>query len=227
MLQLFQGRAASFNNGAWPKDAIVDGLRNRFDGVSHLGDDRGFSLYGVNDRDLNFVVALVEVYGAPDQVVEIGFLSRFVGFDVHQHDVELINRNLHISVSALERGDLLLVGGVAAEGAFDATAFSILLDAWKRDVMIVLQTLQGGLAMMSAFTGARAEKIRAFAENRAPDATQEQAGSATARTDLFKAFFGDGAKRSFCTACEGRGRVGFVSRRCTQCEGRGLVSAPR
>ncbi len=222
MLKFFQGRNAAATSGAWPKEAIVEGLRNRFDGVSHLGDDRGFSLYGVNDHELNFVVALVEVHGAPDQVVEIGFLSRFVGFDVHQHDVELINRNLHISVSALERGDLILVGGVAAEGAFDATSFSLLLDTWKRDVMIVLQTLQGGLAMMSAFTGARAEKVRAFAENRAPGNS-----GASAPADLFRAYFGDGAKRALCTACEGRGRLGFVARRCADCDGRGLVRAAR
>ena len=31
-----------------------------------------------------FIVAMVDVHGAPDQVTEVGFLTRFVGFEVTQ-----------------------------------------------------------------------------------------------------------------------------------------------
>ncbi len=222
MFSMFSGAKASAASGAWPKSAIVDALEDRYGQVSHLQDDAGFSLYGINDGKLNFIVALVEVHGAPDQVTEVGFLTRFSGFEVHQHDIEFINRNLHISVCGLEGGDLYLVGGVQAAGAFNPTSFGMILESWKRDIYMVLQSLSGGASLLSAFPGGVSDAARRFATNMAPTTSDEKAAPPK---DLFKAFFGDGARKSLCLDCEGRGKQGFIARRCETCGGDGLVSA--
>jgi len=224
MFSLFSGARATASAGAWPKSAVVASLEERYHQVTHLKDDAGFSLYGVSENSLNFVVALVEVHGAPDQVTEVGFLTRFSGFDIHQHDVEFINRNLHISVCGMENGDLFLVGGVQAAGMFNPSSFAMILEAWKRDIMMVLQSLSGGASMLSAFPAARSEAVQKFATNNAPSSPDAAGGSSK---DLFQAFFGAGARKALCTTCEGRGKQGFIARPCETCGGDGLISAPR
>ena len=221
MFSFFGGSETRMAAGAWPKAAIVQVLEARYDSVSHLGDDEGFTLYGINDHGLNFIVAMVEVHGAPDQVTEVGFLTRFVGFEVNQAMVELINRNLHISVSGIENGDLYLIGGVHATGSFDATSFTLVLEAWKRDVMMAMHTLSGGTSISAAFPAARLDAVQKFAVNKAPEASEgEKAGVSP---DLFKSYFGSEVRKALCNTCEGRGKRGFIAKTCEDCDGAGFV----
>ena len=225
MFSFFGGSSTQMAAGAWPKAEIVKVLEARYDTVSHLGDDDGFSLYGVNDNGLNFIVAMVDVHGAPEQVTEVGFLTRFVGFEVNQSIVESINRNLHISVSGIENGDLYLIGGVHAEGSFDATSFTLILEAWRRDVMVTMHALSGGVSIAAAFPAARLEKVQKFAVNKAPEAPE--GGKAGVAPDLFKSFFGSSPRKALCNTCEGRGKRGFIAKTCEDCDGAGFVKEGR
>lgn len=225
MRRFFNNSKQTAHQGGWPKLAIIAVLQERYASVAHLRDDEGFSLYGINDAELNFVMALVEMHNAPDQVVEVGFLTRFVGFDVHQQDAEFINRNLHISVAGLENGELFVVGGVEAMGLFDAGAFGLVLEAWKRDLMIVIHALQGGASMLSATPIGRAFKSATkFATNEAPT---KMADEADGMSDLIGAYFGGGSAKSLCTDCNGRGKQGFIARTCASCDGVGMVKSSR
>ena len=227
MFSFSGGSKAQMASGVWSKAAIVSVLEARYENVGHLGDDDGFSLYGINDNGLNFIVAMVEVHGAPDQVTEVGFLTRFVGFSLDQSAVEFINRNLHISVAGIEGGDLFLVGGVQAAGNFDPTAFSMVLEAWKRDVMVTLHAISGGASISAAFPAARLEKARSFAVNYAPkEMGPDSAGNGEGH-DLLKSYFGDKPRQSLCGTCEGRGKRGLIARVCHDCDGVGFVKKAR
>jgi len=155
-------------------------------------------------------------------VTEVGFLTRFVGFEVDQAAVEFINRNLHISVSGIENGDLYLIGGVHAAGSFDPTSFTLVLEAWKRDVMVAMHALSGGASIAAAFPAARLEKVRKFAVNNAPNPEESAPGP-----DLFVQYFGKTPIKALCNTCEGRGKRGFIARACQDCDGVGFVKKGR
>lgn len=219
---MFKGLLARFQaadtSGAWPKARIVDQLRRQYESVDLLGEDQGFVLYGISDRGVNFIVALVEAQAGA--VNEIGFLARFVGFSVDAASVEYINRNLHLSVAGIEEeGDLYLLAGVEAAGAYDDGMFQLILEAWKRDMLLVLHTLSGKASFAAAFPAARSGLARKFAVNRAP-LTEEGAAP-----DLLKAYFGDVPVKSVCGECGGRGRRGVIARRCDACDGAGFTGA--
>ena len=153
--------------GVWPRRAIVDVLEQRYAEVEDLGEHQGFALYGVTENQIRFVVVLVPANGAPDMIGEVGFLARFVGFTLTDPGRDAVNRNLHISV--LEEGgegDLLLIGGIKASGAFQAASFSLVLDAWRRDIIIALQGIEGTSAP-TAFAAAQLEEVRSYASNAA------------------------------------------------------------
>ncbi|MEO0880157.1 MAG: hypothetical protein AAFY22_10650 [Pseudomonadota bacterium] len=226
MISIFSGRKA-LSSSAWPKSAIVDALGVRYDGLEHLGDDEGFALYQATDGKLNFVVALVEVNGAPDQIAEIGFLARFVGFNATQSASEFINRNAHIATSGLASGgDLYLIAGVQAAGRFDAASFTLILEAWKRDLMLAIHALSGGQAA-PAHPIAGLEKARLSAVNTAPQRDGAPARGGRPLMDAFSYFFGDDRRMAVCTECDGRGKRGLVARKCAACEGEGLVKMTR
>ena len=209
------------SEGAWPKATIVEALKARFDDVSHLQDEQGFALYGVTDGRLNFVAALVEAFGAPDHVVEVGFLARFVGFPVDDSTIDFINRNLNLAISGRdEQGALFLIAGVQAAGTFDAAAFSMILEAWNRDLQMAVHALSGGASIAAAFPAMASERALAFAANAAP------APASDGRTpDVFSAFFDKSPRQALCPSCEGRGRRGFIAQICEQCDGKGLIVA--
>lgn len=203
--------------GAWPQAKIVDVLKRRYQKLERLGDQQGFTLFGVSDNGVNFVVALIEGPN-PGSVAEIGFLARFVGFRADASAIERINRNLHLSVASLEgEGDLYLLAGIEAAGAFDEKTFALVLDAWRRDLMLVLHALSGTTSMAAAFPMAQAEDARSFSINLPPK------NSAGDGADLLKAFMGSGAPQVVCKDCGGRGRRGLIARTCDCCDGAGFT----
>ena len=214
--KLFQRYAAAGGSGPWPLAGIVAAVKKHFEKVEHLGDEEGFSLYGVSDRGVNFVVAIVR--SAPERVSEVAFLARFVGFPVDAVAVEAMNRNLHLSVASLEEGgDLYLLAGVEAAGAFSEAGFTEVLAAWRRDLMIVLAALSGRGSVAAAFPAARLETAKRFAENRNPG------GAEAATGDLLKAYLASGPSFAVCGDCGGRGRRGLVAKTCAPCAGSGFV----
>lgn len=206
----------------WPKSRILAALRRRYGAVEDIGDDNGLSLYGVADGDISFAVALILSDVARDRVVEVGFLARFTGFAINATWLEALNRNLHISVAAFHAdGDLYLIGGITAAGEFNDGSFALVLEAWKRDLLVILHAMSPGSSYLDAFPVARSEAARRFALNRAP---KSQDGA----RDLF-ADFAAGAYRmtSLCPSCGGRGRIGIIARACEDCDGVGFQSRPR
>jgi hypothetical protein len=226
MLSSFFSKARTrLTDGLWPKDQVVGAVKSRYGSVEHLGDENQFCLYGVTDGDIRFVVVMVAAEGAADMVSEVGFLARFSGFAISNTQIEGMNRNLHISVATSEGdGDVYLIGGVAAAGEFSDSTFGLVLEAWKRDLMIVLHGLSGGASFAAAFPASRLESVRKFALNIAPEpATEGEPGR-----DLFAAFAG-GAHRekAVCGVCGGRGKTGFIARTCGDCDGSGFVAGRR
>jgi len=144
----------------WPVEEVAAALRARFADLEHLGDEAGYRLYGVEDRGVRFAVVLVLAGGAGDEVGEVGFLARFTGYQLTDAGLAAINRNLHLSVASYDpSGDIFVIGGVQAGGPFNAAAFSLVIDSWRRDLAIALQGLDGG-AIVEAFPAAQFDQVR-------------------------------------------------------------------
>jgi hypothetical protein len=200
----------------WPKGKVVAALRSRYPAIEDLGEEEGFRLYGVSDGEVRFVVALILIDGNAERVAEIGFLARFSGFALSNAQLDAVNRNLHISVATFHSdGDLYLLGGVAAAGDFNDGTFGLILQAWKRDVLIVLHGISSA-SFVEAFPVARSDAALRFATNRA---TGDPAA-------LFQSFAG-AARLAVCNDCNGRGRTGFIASACLACSGAGFVSRGR
>ncbi len=222
MFRGFTGRGASRFAGdgsVWPADRVLEQLRARYGAIEHLGDERNASMYGVVDAGVRFVAVLVKVAGRADAVSEIGFVARFTGYGFTHASAELLNRNLHISVAALDGDDdVYIVGGFLPSGAFSETTFGLMLDAWRRDLGIALQAITGAPGAAASMPGAASPSVRAFAENRA----KVEGGAA----DPVAAFFGARAGTvTVCQACDGRGRTGLIARTCKVCGGSGIAFA--
>lgn len=200
----------------WPRKRVVEALRSRYPAIDDLGEENGLSLYGVSEGEIRFVVALILIEGAKDKVAEIGFLARFSGFALSNSQLESLNRNLHISVATFHNdGDLYVIGGVAASGAFSEGSFSLILEAWKRDLLVILHGISSA-SFLEVFPAAQSEVALRFATN-----------SAGSRPEaVLRTFVGARHQRP-CDACGGRGRTGFVARTCHPCSGSGFVPARR
>lgn len=218
----FGGTKRSFAAGAWPQAKIVEILSGRYETVEHLGEDDNIALYGVMDHGVTFVVGMAKAPGQAGGVTELGFFARFVGFGPSGATIETINRNLHIAVASLEEdGDLFLLAGIEAAGAFDEGTFTLVLEAWRRDITIVLHALSGQGSMAEAFAFAGRIDAKIFATNRAPESASGE------RVDILKAFLGARSAKALCHDCGGRGRRGLIARTCEACGGAGLVAERR
>ncbi len=218
---MFFGKSASrgLTDGLWPKSKVIAALKKRYSAIDDLGEEGGFAIYGVTDGDVRFAVIMAMVEGAADKVTEVGFLARFSGFNLSQSQLDSVNRNLHLSVAAFHTdGDLYLIGGVAASGAFNEGTFMLVLEAWRRDLLVILQSMSLSHTLAETHPAARLETVLRFATNTAPQT----------RDDLFAAYAG-GLRRSMasCGACGGRGKSGFLARHCAQCDGSGFVAVRR
>ena len=219
----FQKRSAAGQpQGVWPRAKIIAALKRRYPAVDDLGEESGFAVYGITDGDIRFAVVMAMVEGVKDKVAEVGFIARFSGFNFTQPQLESVNRNLHISVAAFHTdGDLYLIGGVSASGDFNEGTFTLILEAWKRDLLVILQSFSLSQSLAAAHPAARLDAVLKFATNRAPE-------TAEAGASLFAAYAG-GAHRAMaaCGGCGGRGKTGFLARHCEDCDGSGFVRARR
>lgn len=199
----------------WPRNRIVTALRNRYRQIDDLGEEDGLSLFGVSEGEVRFVVALILVKGAKDKVGEVGFLARFSGFALSNAQLDSLNRNLHISVATFHNdGDLYVIGGVAAAGEFSDGSFSLILEAWKRDLLVILHGISSA-SFIDAFPAARSATALNFATNKAVSSPES----------LLRSFAGAGRQR-LCPTCGGRGRMGLLSRSCDACKGGGFLKRP-
>jgi hypothetical protein len=214
MFRIFSGAAAQ----GWPRDKVVGALETQYGNLDKLGEEGPLSVYGVQENGVNFVVAIMETGPGSGRIAELGFLARFVGFDLDSRLVETINRSLHISVASIESGgDLFLMAGLQPAGAFDHGQLNLMLESWRRDLMVTLHGLSNQMSFASAFPAARLEAARNFAVNVAP------APSAGMPVDLLASYLGAKAMREVCGECSGRGKRGFIARMCGECEGSGFV----
>jgi hypothetical protein len=218
MFRRFSGGA---REAAWPLDKVVAALEAQYGSIRLLGEDGPLSAYGVQHNGVNFIVALRETVEGSGKLAELGFLARFVGFPVSEPMVEALNRNLHISFASLEAsGELFLMAGLEVVGGFDHGQLALMLESWKRDLMMTLSRISGdGMSMADAFPAARLEAAREFALNAAPAPVDGKP------VDMLASFLGAGAKRSVCGDCGGRGKRGFIARLCDACDGAGFVNA--
>lgn len=218
MFRRFSGGA---REAAWPVDKVVSALEAQYGAIRLLGEDGPISAYGVQHNGVNFIIALRETAQSSGKLAELGFLARFVGFPVSEPVVESLNRNLHIAFASIEaNGDLFLMAGLEVAGAFDQAQLVLMLESWKRDLMMTLSRISGdGLSMADAFPAARLEAAREFAINAAPAPVDGKP------VDLLSSFLGAGAKRAVCGDCGGRGKRGFIARMCGACDGSGFVNA--
>lgn len=214
MFRMFSGA----DSQAWPRDKVVGALETKYGKLEKLGEDGPLSVYGVQDSGVNFVVAIMETAAGSGRIAEMGFLARFVGFEIDSRLVETINRSLHISVASIESGgDLFLMAGLQPAGAFDHGQFTMMLESWRRDLMVTLHGLSNQMSFASAFPAAKLEAARNFAVNVAP------APAAGMPVDLLASYLGAKAMREVCGECSGRGKRGFIARMCGVCEGSGFV----
>ncbi len=218
MFQLFNGSARS-DAAEWPLSKVTAALEAQFGVLDVLGEDGPLKVFGVQDHGVNFVVALMQTGPGSGKVAELGFLARFVGFTVDLRMIEAINRNLHISMASLEGADLFLMAGLEVAGAFDQGQFRLIMEEWRRDLMVTLHGISGdGASMAAAFPAARMEAARSFAMNVAPAPTDDRP------VDMLASFLGANIKKALCPDCGGRGKRGLIARICAQCDGVGFVT---
>ncbi len=208
---------------SWPVAKIVAALEAQYGAVEQLGEDGPLKVYGVQDHGLNFVVALLQSAPGSNQAVEIGFLARFVGFPVDAQLVENLNRNMHISIASLEGTDLFLMAGVQILGAYDEAKFMLLLEAWRRDLMMTMHGLSGESASFAAaFPAAKMKEAVSFATNAMPDRPDFNP------SEMLSNFLGaQAASKAICDDCHGRGKRGLIARMCDACDGTGFVTRRR
>jgi hypothetical protein len=224
MFKMFSGGEKD-NEGAWPLSKIFGDLKRKYGTAKELAEDGPIKVYGVEDNGVNFVVAVMQTAPGSGNVVELGFFARFIDYPVDARQVEGINRNLHISVASMEGADLFLMAGLQVTGVYDQNQFFMILEAWRRDLMVTLHSISGDQASMAdAFPAAKLEAARSFAANIAPDAN----ASGAAPIDMLSRFLGaKDAAKTFCGSCNGRGKRGFIARTCADCDGSGFVEPKR
>ncbi len=215
---MFKKFSGGGSDGSWPLSKIVAALKNQYGAADVLGEDGPLKVYGIQDNGINFVVALMQSAPGSGKVVELGFLARFVGFPVDARMIEGLNRNLHISVAVLEGPDLFLMAGLQVTGAFDQGQFALILEAWRRDLMVIMHGISGQQSSMAAaFPVAKIAAARDFATNAAP----KTAGGEP--IDILSSFLGGNVSKVICDNCGGRGKRGFIARVCDECEGTGFA----
>ncbi|WP_411820489.1 hypothetical protein ABFZ85_03865 [Hyphococcus formosus] len=213
-------RFSGGESGGWPLSKVVGVLEDQFGALDLLGEDGPLKVYGIQENGVNFVVALMQSEAGSGLVEEYGFLARFVGFSVTEQLLDSLNRNLHVSMVAIEAGDLFLMASMRASGKFDPGQFKVHLESWRRDLMMTLYELSDAYPSMAvAFPAAKLESARDFAVNVAPAPTEDRP------VDLLASYLGARSKKAICLECNGRGKRGFIASTCRNCDGTGLTNA--
>lgn len=193
----------------WPAMGIVAVVRKRFHSqVDYLGEVEDFSLYGVHDNGLNFVVALYHMPKKQALVTEIALLASFLDYHFEAAIADRINRNLHIGEAIIDGEDLFLAARIAPKGKFNSGAFSVMIDTWRHDLLVTLRAVheshdrKPGAAKASP---ALPMPSRDFKRGAPP-------------AEIVNALFARP-----CRPCGTRGRVGLLRRPCTACGGEGWI----
>ncbi|NOX94320.1 MAG: hypothetical protein GXP04_04270 [Alphaproteobacteria bacterium] len=222
MLSMFSGGQ---KDEFWPLSKVVGDLKRKYGKADELGEDGPLKVYGVEDNGVNFVVAVMQTAPGSGKIIELGLLARFIGFPVDARMVGNINQKLTISVASMEGADLFLMAGLQVTGAYDQSQFYMILETWRRDLMVTIQGINGDSASMThGLPIGKLEAAYSFATNIAVD-KGEKSGP---KIDMLSQFFGgEGASKEFCDLCHGRGKRGFLSRTCDDCDGSGFVETRR
>ena len=232
MLKLFANKTGfSGAEGVWPLQEAVAVMRRRYDLIEDLEAADGHHFFGVNDSGVNFVIVFKLVdgssHGGAGYFSEVYFLASFGGFEITDSALEATNRNLHFcNLSFIPSGEILLVGGAHASGGYSDAVFGMLLDAWRRDLMVTMQALTGASAA-TTFAEKALERTKKFMSNEVPAMPKVAEGAPAEAVDpreRFRPFLTSaGGAKAICEACGGRGKTGFVTRTCTDCSGTGLT----
>ena len=141
-------------------------LERQYDRVTHVGDEENRQYYEIEHHGLRFHTVLVHVEDNPDKITDFAFICYFVGFDVTDSGIEALNRNLHLSVAELDdRDGLLLFASLRVKGAYDENLFSLVLEAWQRDLVMTIKMLVPGASISAALP----EQARMMMRRRAND----------------------------------------------------------
>ncbi len=226
--------------GYWPLSSILAVMGRAYDNVSHIEDDNNQRYYEVELKGLKFLAILVHAEGAPEKIQHFGFMGYFAGFDLSINGAEALNRNLHISVAELDDNqNLILFSFLEAQGAFDESHFSMILEAWHRDIVMTLKMITPGASFGTALSARALDIVRVHGVNALPRPKLEQTGPQnmepkvgfSAKTGLLKGDAADlpcqslpmypenvlrkflgarDASRSLCGDCGGQGKRGLV-----------------
>ncbi len=202
--------AAAEKPPTWPAVGIVSVIKKQFHGaVDYLGEVEDFSVYGVHDNGLNFVVALYHLPKKKALVAEIALLASFVDYHFPASIIDKINPRLHLGHAVIEGEDLYLAAKIAAKGRFRSGSFSVMIDTWRHDLLVTLKVVNEAHANRAGrpITSARATPLVAGADGGVPGVI---------RASLAKS----------CRPCLGSGRTRLLKRPCGACGGDGLEREP-
>ena len=172
--------------GYWPRTDVVAVLERTYESVFQEDLDDGAWFYRVENNGVRFMVILFHAEGRQESIVQFAFLSYFSGFDLTESGVQALNRNLHISIAELdEKSNLVLVCLMDTQGVFDANRFSLVLEAWRRDMVMTIKMLVPGASLMGSFPAATLERLAPFAvRNEGAGAPTANAAHATAQSTV-------------------------------------------
>ena len=143
-------------------------MRATYDEVLHddSDEDNNQLYYRVTLNGLTFLCVLVHAAGQKDKIVGLGFLAVFTGFEISQSGLEALNRNLHLSVAELDEStSLLLFSFLEPKGAFDANRFSLILQAWQRDLVMTIKMIMPGASFADALPTRALGRARRLSNN--------------------------------------------------------------
>ncbi len=209
----------------WKVDDVVAALRRRYDSVdkaSHEDMDGALQWYSVRFNNLKFAIGFMQTGPGSGEILEIGLLAVFQGFQPGPDFVAEVNRLLHISILSEEgNGQMFLLFSIGMKGNYDDKLFNGILSSWERDLMLAIQKLNGADKSFSAlFPMAQSEIAQRLALNTNPRTDENP------DIDLVGSFLGAKATaKSLCGSCDGRGKRGFLARECEVCDGSGFVQA--
>ncbi|MBY0422857.1 MAG: hypothetical protein K2Q06_11180 [Parvularculaceae bacterium] len=192
----------------WPAVGIVSVVKRLFHGeVDYLGEVEDFSVYGVHDKGLNFILALYHIPRKQALVTEIALLASFADYAFDQTIVEKINPHLHLGEAVVDGRELFLAAKIAPRGRFKSGPFSVMIDTWRHDLVVTQKIV------LDSHDG-KGGSVR-FARALAVEAL-DGAPAAEVIRSMFAAQ---------CRPCLGRGRTGLFRRACDACGGSGVSRA--
>lgn len=159
----------------WPHNAIINVMKQVYDRVIHIEDDQNQRFYEVELKGLKFLAILVHEANAPEKIRNFGFMGYFAGFDISETGVEALNRNLHISVAEIDdQQNLILFSFFDANGTFDENRFSLILEAWHRDVVMTLKMITPTTNFQEALPARSLDIAKVYGVNSFPEHARPQ-----------------------------------------------------